>query len=93
MRIVLASAFILFMAVGVLLPSDAQAQRRGGTPDSGSGSDQKSSSSTKPYKEVITDQAETQAGLFIVHQLDGKIFYEIPTAKLGKDMLLSLIHI
>ena len=30
---------------------------------------------------------ETQAGLFIIHQLDGKVFFEIPIEKLNKDML------
>jgi hypothetical protein len=87
MRKVLSSALILLMAAGVLLPSDAWAQRRGRGGAPGSGSDEGSGGSSKPYEEVITDKAETQAGLFIVHQLDGKVYYEIPTARLGKDML------
>ncbi|MEC7598433.1 MAG: zinc-dependent metalloprotease, partial [Planctomycetota bacterium] len=68
---------------------DAFAQRRGGGAPSkaDSGPSKSSNSSVKPYDEVITEDAETQAGLFIVHQLDGKVFYEIPTEKLNKDML------
>lgn len=41
----------------------------------------------KPYDEVITKEATTDPGLFFVHQLDGKVFYEIPTDELGTDML------
>ena len=41
----------------------------------------------KPYDEVITDEAETDDGVFTVHQLDDKVFYEIPEAELGKEFL------
>ena len=42
----------------------------------------------KPYKEVITAKAKTKAGLFIVHQVEDKYFYEIPDSLLGRDMLM-----
>ncbi len=42
----------------------------------------------KPYDKVITKEAVSDSGLFIVHRLDGKFFYEIPVAKLNKEMLL-----
>ena len=41
----------------------------------------------KPYDEVITDEAETDDGVFTVHRLDDKVFYEIPEAELGKEFL------
>ena len=41
----------------------------------------------KPYDEVITDEAETDEGVFTVHQLDDKVFYEIPEAELGREFL------
>jgi hypothetical protein len=41
----------------------------------------------KPYDEVITDEAKTDPGLFFVHRVDGKVFYEIPTDQLSRDML------
>ena len=89
MKRLLSIAIALLTATGALLPDDAFAQRRGGGESSkdDSGSSKSSNSSVKPYDEVITEDAETQAGLFIVHQLDGKVFYEIPTEKLNKDML------
>lgn len=42
----------------------------------------------KPYSEVITDEAETDDGLFTLHQIEGKLYYEIPDSLLGKEMLM-----
>ena len=41
----------------------------------------------KSYDEVITDEAESDEGVFTVHQLDDEVFYEIPEAELGKEFL------
>ena len=41
----------------------------------------------RPYAEVITDQAKTQAGLFKVHQIDERVFWEIPASQMGKEIL------
>ncbi len=42
----------------------------------------------KPYKEVITKEAESKDGLFKVHQIEDKYFYEIPDSLFGRDMLM-----
>lgn len=42
----------------------------------------------KPYSQVITSEAKTKEGLFTVHELDNKYYYEIPDSLLGRDMLL-----
>ena len=42
----------------------------------------------KSYSEVITDKATSDEGLFTVHQIDEKYFYEIPFSMLETDMLL-----
>ncbi|WP_225444052.1 zinc-dependent metalloprotease [Echinicola arenosa] len=42
----------------------------------------------KPYAEVITSKAKSKAGLFSVHQIDTKYYYEIPDSLLGREMLL-----
>jgi len=41
----------------------------------------------KAYDEVITEDAKSDEGLFTVHLLDDKVFYEIPDSMLGTDML------
>jgi hypothetical protein len=41
----------------------------------------------KSYGDVITDEAETVEGVFTVHRLDDKVFFEIPPAELGREFL------
>ena len=42
----------------------------------------------KPYKDVITEKAKTDKGMFKVHQVDGKYYYEIPDSLFGREMLM-----
>jgi hypothetical protein len=41
----------------------------------------------RPYDRVITKAAQTQPGLFIVHRIGERLYYEIPKAQLGKEFL------
>ncbi|MGB3591027.1 MAG: zinc-dependent metalloprotease [Nonlabens sp.] len=41
----------------------------------------------KVYKKVITDDAKTDEGLFKVHQVADKYYYEIPIDMMGQEML------
>ena len=42
----------------------------------------------KPYKEVITSKAVSDAGLFWVHKVEDKYYFEIPDAMIGRDILV-----
>ncbi len=42
----------------------------------------------KPFDKVITKEAITDDGLFKVHQLDDKYFFEIPDSLMGREMLM-----
>ncbi len=44
----------------------------------------------KPYSEVITDDAESDPGLFTVHVIDDgdELYYEIPDSLFGEEMLV-----
>jgi len=92
---------VLFLLVGFVLPGTAIAQNQppddqdqpveesdaegdGEEPRSRRGSDEEG---VKPYAEVITDEAETDEGVFTVHRLDQKVFYEIPVSELGLEFL------
>ncbi|CAN5785286.1 zinc-dependent metalloprotease [soil metagenome] len=46
-----------------------------------------SKSSVKPYKEVITDKAVSSRGMFVVHKVEEKYFFEIPDSLLSRDIL------
>ena len=41
----------------------------------------------KPYERVITKDAKSDEGIFTVHRIKEKVFYEIPKKELGKDFL------
>jgi Met-zincin/Domain of unknown function (DUF5117)/Domain of unknown function (DUF5118) len=41
----------------------------------------------QPFERVITKDAKTKKGLFIVHQIGERIFYEIPKAELNTQLL------
>jgi hypothetical protein len=41
----------------------------------------------KPYAEVITKEAVTQTGLFKVHRIDDKVFWELDPKYMGRDLL------
>lgn len=43
-------------------------------------------SGPKPYKEVITDKAITSKGLFTVHKVDDKYFFEIADSIMGREI-------
>ena len=39
------------------------------------------------YDKVITSEAKTVSGLFLVHRIRERIYYEIPVGELNKDFL------
>jgi hypothetical protein len=41
----------------------------------------------KPYKDIITDKAITHTGLFTVHKIDEKYYFEIPDSMLGREFM------
>lgn len=41
----------------------------------------------KPYKEIITDKAVTQKGLFTVHKVDDKYFFEIGDTIMNREIM------
>lgn len=45
------------------------------------------STGPKPYKEVITEKAKTSKGLFTVHKVDDKFYFEIADSILGREIM------
>ncbi|HET9824390.1 MAG TPA: DUF5118 domain-containing protein, partial [Chitinophagaceae bacterium] len=67
--------------VSVLLAQQRDTSRNGVTGPS-------RSTGPRPYKEVITDKAKTDDGLFKVHKVDDKYYFEIPDSLLNRDILV-----
>jgi len=42
----------------------------------------------RPYAQVITDKAVTDAGVFAVHKVEDRWYFELPDSLLGRDHLL-----
>jgi hypothetical protein len=83
------------LAVALLVSTLAVAQRPdsstqrpagglGGFPGLGGASTRQG---PRPYKEVITDKAITKKGLFTVHKVDEKYYFEIADSVLGREIL------
>ncbi len=64
-------------------PNQAQGGRGGG----GRGGAAAPSTEPQPYEKVITKEAKTKQGVFTVHQIKEKYYYEIPKSELDKEFL------
>ena len=88
----------IFVATGLLLGVTAMAQQRDTVPTppnrpttaipnlpgfGGLGA----RTTPKPYKEVITEKAITKRGLFTVHKVEDKYYFEIKDTMLGREIL------
>ena len=60
-------------------PAGGPGQERPGRPDQ--------TAEPKPYDRVITKDAKSDEGLFTVHTIKEKVYYEIPKSELGKEFL------
>lgn len=71
-------ALSLLMSFSVLAQEEAAESKR----ENG-----KKEEKIKPYEEVISSEAVTDEGLFLIHRVNKKVFYEIPTVEMGRDLL------
>src|SRR5687767_12114371 len=60
-------------------PAGGPGQERPGRPDQ--------SAEPRPYDRVITKDAKTDEGVFKVHTIKDKVYYEIPKSELNKEFL------
>ncbi|HEY0930888.1 MAG TPA: zinc-dependent metalloprotease [Gemmatimonas sp.] len=45
----------------------------------------------RPYASVITSRAKSKDGVFGVHQVGARLYFEIPAAQLGKDFMVTTV--
>lgn len=77
---------LLILSSALLVGCGSSRQATGG--GSGPGQQNGDDNGYKPYSEVITGVAQTDEGLFTIHKVDDKYYYEIPDSTLGREMLL-----
>lgn len=85
---------VVFLFLGTTLtgfsqnrPSNAPITN-GGTPQIPVAPPASARAMPKPYKEVITDKARTDEGLFKVHRVEDKWYFELPDSLIGRDILV-----
>jgi hypothetical protein len=64
-----------------------QAPAGGGFGGRGGGAAAAANPEPQPYERVVTKDAKTTKGLFLVHQVRERYYYEIPKSELGKEFL------
>ncbi|MDR0509978.1 MAG: zinc-dependent metalloprotease [Rikenellaceae bacterium] len=79
--------------LAVMLPTGAAAQEKQEKEEGEAKTDEKKEqvaarTALKPYKDVITDKAITQKGMFDVHCIDDRYYFELPNAMIGREVLL-----
>jgi hypothetical protein len=99
-KLLLSSLFLLLLSQqGILAqrrpdspnpPTPPSSEKPATGPQMGSmgmGGARAASTGPKAYKEVITDKAVTMKGLFTVHKIEDKFFFEIPDSILGREIM------
>jgi Met-zincin/Domain of unknown function (DUF5117)/Domain of unknown function (DUF5118) len=85
---------IIIISLGIVLPTVAQKKKNkkdaapaatATPPPAGEKKDEKGG--IQPYEKVITSKAVTDLGLFAVHKVDDKYYYEIVDSLFGREML------
>jgi len=79
---------ILLLFLGSFQTTEAQLFKKKKKKTEAKVSEKPKKGAIKPYSEVITKDAKTDDGLFKVHQVDDKHFYEIPDSLLNREMLM-----
>jgi hypothetical protein len=86
MQLKLLSALALVLLLSSLSGGRADDEPKA-APSSGPRSRGAASEKPKKYDEVITKDAKTMPGLFAVHRVDDKLYFEIPESAFGQLML------
>ena len=83
-------AFLLaLVTASVMIAQDEPAQTGGGAGGGrgGGGGAALGVPNPQPFDRVITKEAKSKKGMFTVHQVGERYFYEIPKKELGKQYL------
>lgn len=87
LRITIQRMLFVLLLVGCFSTTEAQIFKKKKT-EKTSESEKPKKGGIEPYEKVITKEAKTDKGLFDVHKIDSKYFYEIPDSLFNKEMLM-----
>ncbi|HEY9185484.1 MAG TPA: zinc-dependent metalloprotease [Salegentibacter sp.] len=79
---------VLLIALSLSVSSCAVLQpEKDNAPTAKTDEGEKNGNGVKPYDKVITKDAKSDSGLFTVHRVEDKYFYEIPDSLFNREML------
>ena len=78
--------YVLALATGLFLVQSCAVFQ--GKKDETSAEKEKSKDGLKPYSKIITKDARSDEGLFTVHQVKDKYYFEIPDSLFNREMLM-----
>lgn len=81
-------ALLLFLFTGTFQTSQAQLFKKKKKKTEAKAPEKPKKGAIQPYSKVITKDATTDEGLFKVHEVDDKHFYEIPDSLFNREMLM-----
>lgn len=87
-KIIKLTIFLLVISIAIQSAIAQKKKRKKGDQPAQEEKKKEEKSQFKNYEELITKVAISDDGLFKVHKVDEKYYYEIPFKVLGKDMLL-----
>ncbi|MBO0590563.1 zinc-dependent metalloprotease [Cellulophaga sp. E16_2] len=88
-KIIIQRALLVFALVGCISTTEAQIFKKKNKKTEQKGDQNKpKKGGIEAYEKVITKEAKTDKGLFDVHEVDSKFFYEIPDTLFNKEMLM-----
>ena len=81
-------SLILLLFMGSFQTTEAQLFKKKKKKTEAKAPEKPKKGAIKPYSKVITKDAKTDEGLFKVHQVEDKHFYEIPDSLFNREMLM-----
>ncbi len=90
LKVLLTRFWLVILIFGALQTSEAQLFKKKKKKEATeqAKNDNGKKNGIKPYGKVITKDAETDEGLFHVHKVEDKTYYEIPDSLFGREMLM-----
>lgn len=85
---ILALLLFLVAAPKTYAQKDSGDKKKESDEANGKDKKKKSASKIKPYEDIITEEAVTDTGLFIVHKVGPKYFFELPVDLMEKEILV-----
>jgi hypothetical protein len=88
---ILRCTLLAVFALTALHAQDVPAPEAPATPPAGAaGPGRGATADPQPYEKVITKDAKTSTGIFTVHEIKDRYYYEIPKTELDKEFLLNV---